>query len=132
MNKRIMTYQDLLNAKTELKAEISLQETDFKNNKFIKFASSFDGSKSLKGSVFETLSSVGFKDIISSPLGSLLSTYLLSNKLIRKYFIGYTILKETIPYAFQKLKDMANEVEGVKKEKEQNNQGQNNLNKTQY
>lgn len=118
MNKKIMTYQDLLTAKKELKEEISLQETDFQNNKLVKFASSFDSGKSLKGSVLETISSAGFKDIITSPLGSLLSTYLLSNKTLRKYFIGYTILKETIPYAFQKLKDMANEIEITKKEEE--------------
>ncbi|MDC9721529.1 MAG: hypothetical protein PSN34_01985 [Urechidicola sp.] len=116
MTNKINTYQDLLNAKKELKEEISLQEADFQNNKLIKFASSLDKGESLKGSVFETLTSVGFKDIITSPLGSLLSTYLLSNKVIRKYFIGYTILKETIPYAFQKLKDMANEIEVIKKE----------------
>ena len=119
MNKKIMTYQDLINAKKELKEEISLQEANFQNNKLIKFASSLDKGESLKGSVFDTLTSVGFKDIITSPLGSLLSTYLLSNKLIRKYFIGYTILKETIPYAFQKLKDMANEIEGTRKKEKQ-------------
>lgn len=118
MNNKISTYQDLLNAKKELKEEISLQEAEFQNNKLVKFASSFDKGESLKGSVLESLTSVGFKDIVTSPLGSLLSTYLLSNKVIRKYFIGFTILKETIPYAFQKLKDMANEIE-VSKEEEQ-------------
>ena len=118
MNNKISTYQDLLNVKKELKEEISLQEADFQNNKLVKFASSLDKGESLKGSVLETISSVGFKDIITSPLGSLLSTYLLSNKTIRKYFIGYTILRETIPYAFQKLKDMANEIEVSKKEEQ--------------
>lgn len=111
MNKKILTYQDLLDAKKELKEEISLQETEFQNNKLVKFATSLDKGESLKGSVLESLSSVGIKDIVTSPLGSLLSTYLLSNKTIRKYFIGFTILKETIPYAFRKLKDMANEVD---------------------
>jgi len=116
MNKKITSYQDLLDAKQDLKIDIALQETEFQNNKFVKFASSFDKGKSLKGSVLESLTSVGFKDIITSPLGSLLSTYLLSNKVIRKYFIGFTILKETIPYAFKKLKDMANEIEVSKKD----------------
>ena len=92
MNKKITTYQDLLDAKNELKEEISLQEIEFQNNKFIKFATSMDRGEPLKGTVLESLSSVGFKDIITSPLGSLLSTYLLSNKVIRKYFIGFTIL----------------------------------------
>ncbi|MFK5880270.1 MAG: hypothetical protein QM478_12345 [Flavobacteriaceae bacterium] len=118
MNNKISTYQDLLNAKKELKEEISLQEADFQNNKFIKFATSIDEGEPLKGTILESLSSVGFKDIITSPLGSLLSTYLLSNKTIRKYFIGYTILRETIPYAFQKLKDIANEIEVSKKEEQ--------------
>ena len=73
MNKKISTYQDLLNAKKELKEEISLQEAEFKNNKLVKLASSVDSGESIKGSVLETISSVGFKDIITSPLGSLLS-----------------------------------------------------------
>jgi len=111
MNKKITSYQDLLDAKQNLKAEISLQETEFQNNKFVKFATSIDKGEPLKGTILESLSSVVCKDIITSPLGSLLSTYLLSNKVIRKYFIGFTILKETIPYAFRKLKDMANEFE---------------------
>ena len=118
MNNKISTYQDLLDAKKELKEEISLQESEFQNNKLVKFVSSLDKGESLKGSVLETVSSIGFKDIITSPLGSLLSTYLLSNKVIRKYFIGFTILKETIPYAFRKLKDMANEIEVSKKEEQ--------------
>lgn len=118
MNNKISTYQDLLDAKKELKVDISLQENEFKNNKFVKFVSSLDKGESIKGSVLETISSIGFKDIITSPLGSLLSTYLLSNKVIRKYFIGFTILKETIPFALQKLKDLANEIEVSKKEEQ--------------
>ena len=109
--KKITSYQDLLDAKNDLKEDISLQEADLQNNKFIKFVTSIDKGAPLKGTILESISSVGFKDIITSPLGSLLSTYLLSNKVIRKYFIGFTILKETIPYAFRKLKDMANEFE---------------------
>lgn len=108
MNKNITSYQDLLDAKNELKEEIYLQEIEFQNNKFVKFVSSMDRGESLKGSLLETFTPVGFA---TSPLGSLLNTYLLSNKVIRKYFIGFTILKETIPYAFRKLKEMTSEDE---------------------
>ncbi len=106
MKKNITSYQDLLIAKDDLKDEISAQEFEIKNNKFLKFSSTVISGKPLKNKIFDTISSVELKDIITSPLGNLLSTYLLSNKTIRKYFVAYTILKETVPYAFQKLKDI--------------------------
>jgi len=111
MTKKINSYRDLLEAKQELKAEISAQEAKIHNNKLIQFTSALSDKHSLKNSLQSTLSSIGLKDVITSPLGSLLSTYLLSNRVIRKYFIGYTIFKETVPYAFKKLKSMINEAD---------------------
>ncbi len=111
MSNKITTYQELLNAKKKLKEEITSQELEFQNNKFVKFTTSMDNGESIKDSLLDTVSSIGLKDILTSPLGSLLSTYLLSNKKIRKYFIAYSIVKETIPYAFNKLKNMLNEID---------------------
>lgn len=106
MKKKITSYQDLLIAKGDLKDEISAQEFEIKNNKFLKFSTTILSGESIKSSMFDTIKSIELKDMITSPLGNLLSTYLLSNKTIRKYFIAYTIIKETVPYAFQKLKDI--------------------------
>lgn len=109
------TYQELINTKTALKAEISDLESEIKSNKLVKLSSSIKDVGSVKDSVFETVSTLKLKDILASPLGNLVSSYLISNKSIRKYFIGFTILRQTVPYALEKLKDVLNEVDSSKK-----------------
>jgi len=112
MTKKIITYRDLLEAKQELKTEITAQEDKILNNKLVQFTSSINnGNFSLIDSLQDSLSSIGLKNILASPLGNLLGTYLLSNKYTRKYFIGFTIVKESIPYALQKLKEIINSAE---------------------
>lgn len=114
MKKNITSYQDLLVVKDNLKDEIDAQEFEIKNNKFLKFSTTIMSGESIKSSVFDTLKSIELKEIITSPIGNLLSTYLLSNKIIRKYFVGFIIVKETLPYALQKLKDLLDQVETKK------------------
>ena len=111
MNRDIKTYQDLINAKKELKLEISIAEDKLKDNKIFKFSSAIIDGKSLKEPIINSLSSIDLKSILTSPLGNLLNTFLLTNKFVRKYFVAFTIIKETVPYAFNKLKDMMEETE---------------------
>lgn len=111
MNKNITSYQDLIAAKKTLKQDINSVETSIKNNKFIKFSSSIIEGKSLKEPLLETLGGLNLKNVLASPLGSLASTFLLTNKFVRKYFVAFTILKETVPYAFGKIKEMIEQYE---------------------
>ena len=106
MSENITTYQDLIAAKTALKNEISTAEEEIKNNKILKFSTSILEGKSLKEPLLDSLSSLNLKNILTSPLGSVFSTFLLSNKFVRKYFITFSIIKETVPYAFEKIKEM--------------------------
>lgn len=117
MSKRIATYQDLIDAKTTIKKEIIYIENSIKDNKFIKVSSSIIEGKSLKEPLLDSLQSINLKTVLASPLGSLASTFLLSNKFIRKYFITFAIIKETVPYAFNKIKEMIDESELSKKSK---------------
>ena len=105
------SYQDLLQAKQELKNEISDQETEIRNNKFVRFSSAVANPGELKNTVLDTVNTLKLKDILTSPIGNIVSSYLLSNKVLRKYFIGYTILRQTIPYGLNKLKDMLNDMD---------------------
>ena len=100
---RITTYQDLVLAKQELKQDINFIEEDLKNNNIIKLSSTIIGGKFNKSSIFNSLD---FKDILSSPIGKFASTLLLSNKFIRKYFIAFVVIKETVPYALSKIKEI--------------------------
>lgn len=119
MNKKITSYQDLVAAKKILKQDISAVESSIKENKILKITSSIIEGKSLKGPVLETLGCLDIKNILSSPLGSLASTFLLSNKYVRKYFVAFTILKETIPYAFGKIKEILDQHEVSKNQSNQ-------------
>ena len=111
MTKNIRTYQDLMNAKNDLKLEISVAENKLKDNNVFKVSSAILEGKSLKDPIINSLSSIDLKSILSSPLGNILNTFLVSNKYIRKYFVAYTIIKETVPYAFSKLKDILEQTE---------------------
>ena len=111
MTKNIRTYQDLMNAKNELKLEISVAEDKLKDNNIFKVSSAILEGKSLKDPILNSLSSIDLKSVLSSPLGNILNTFLVSNKYIRKYFVAYTIIKETVPYAFSKLKEILTEAE---------------------
>ena len=111
MKNNISTYSELLQAKKSLKSEISKNELEIKSNKFLKLTSAIGSGDSIKKTVLETVTSVNLKELISSPIGNMASTFLLTNKSVRKYFIAFTILKETIPYAFDKLKSTLNEID---------------------
>lgn len=115
MADNIQSYQDLISAKKELKKEIATVEDAIKNNKILKVSSAVIDGKSLKDPILETLGGLDLKNVLSSPLGSLASTFLLSNKYVRKYFVAFTILKETIPYAYGKIKEMLDNYEPVDK-----------------
>ena len=116
MARKITTYQELVAARTELKREVGTVEDEIKNNKTIRFTSSILDGKSLKEPLIESLHGLDLKSILTSPLGSLASTFFLTNKYVRKYFVAFSIIKETVPYAYKKMKEMIDNQEYSKKE----------------
>lgn len=115
MTKTITSYQGLIAAKTELKHEISTLEEEIKSSKILKISSSIIEGKSLKEPLLDSLHSLNLKNILASPLGNLTSTFLLTNKFIRKYFIAFSILKSIVPYALNKIKELIDQSELSKK-----------------
>ena len=106
MAKNITTYQDLISIKKDLKQEVNYIEDDIKNSNIIKISNLLIKGKSMDVPSLDTFHLPHVKDIISSPLGNVLSTFLLSNKKIRKYFIAFVIVRETVPYAITEIKKL--------------------------
>jgi len=94
----IHSFEDLQREIKSLKETINEQEVYFKESPVVKIAATLSGKKSLK-----SLLSTNFtKENIMSD-SKLVNTILLSNKFTRKYFVGFTIAKEIIPYTFHKI-----------------------------
>jgi len=109
----IKTYDDLMAEKVKLKSEISNIESDFKSNPFLKISTAIFGKDKHADSAFKRpLSFLTRKNDNALTTGlvhtteNLLGTFLISNKFTRKYFIGYTIAKEMIPFAVKKFNEV--------------------------
>lgn len=109
MVKKKTSFEDLLRLKQNSKIEISELESKIKNNKILKLSSSFLNEESMKEPLFETLSSINLKDLLSGPFAKIISTFLMSNKIARKYFISFTIVKEMIPFILEKIKSFVDQ-----------------------
>lgn len=112
--KKITSYEDLITYKALLKVAIKSKEEEIRNHPLAKLSQTFSSKESAKETVLSSVQKLKLKDIINSPIGSVISTYLLTNKVIRKYFVAFTIAKQTIPYALDKLKEI---LEQAKEEK---------------
>lgn len=104
----ITTFEELQRKKLALKDEIYFQELEFKETALFKIGSSLLQGKSMKSYIVDSVSPFNLKGIINGPIGSLLSTILLANKRTRKYFVTFTIAKEIIPFALQRIKGILN------------------------
>ncbi len=109
----IKTFADLKAEKAKLKSEISNIELDFKSNPVLKISSAIFGKDKHADSAFKRPLSFLTKDNDSAlttglvhTTENLLGTFLISNKFTRKYFIGYTIAKEMIPFAIKKFNEV--------------------------
>ena len=106
MAKKITTYQDLISTKKDLKQEVNLLEDNIKSSNIVQFSNLFINGKAIDKPNLGSFHLPHVKDIISSPLGNVVSSFLLSNKKIRKYFIAFVIVRETVPYAITEIKKL--------------------------
>lgn len=113
ITKSIRTYKDLKAAKQRLNAEVAEIENSLTDNPLTRIASSLFG-KDTHDSPFQrplsflippNASSHSSNKLIGTA-ENLLGTFLVSNKFTRKYFIGFTIAKEIVPYAIHKFNDI--------------------------
>ena len=72
----------------------------------IKIADSLKNKDSIKNTLFESIPDINF-----TTGEKLISSFLLTNKVTRKYFAGYLVAKEMIPFLFDKIKGVINSKE---------------------
>ena len=102
----IESYEDLQAARNQLKVIIKEQEQSFNDNPMVKIADAIKNKDSIKSSLFENLPDLKFETG-----EKIISSFLLTNKVTRKYFAGYLVAKEMIPYIFDKIKGIVNSKE---------------------
>ena len=96
--------KDLERAKKELKQEITLQEDELLQNPLVSIPMSFLQSSTLKGSIQNSLESISLENY-NQALMSLIGTVMLANKRTRKFFIGFVIAKELVPFVIDRVKE---------------------------
>ncbi len=109
----IKSFDDLKAEKIRLRSEISQIETDFKSNPVLKISSLVFGKDKHADSSFKhplSFLTAGKEKTLTTGLihttESLLGTFLISNRFTRKYYVGYTIAKEMIPFAIKKFNEV--------------------------
>jgi len=97
----IESFDDLKFAQEQLRLDNENIELSFKDNPVVKISSSLLGGNSVKDTFVNNLS-VGNRKSGAKMIKALL----LASKVTRKYFIGYTIAKEMVPYTLHKVNDL--------------------------
>ena len=102
---RIRSFNDLNRAKDVLRDEIAMQEAQLLDHPVISIPLAFLETSSIKGSIQNSLESISLENY-KHALMSLVGTIMLANKRTRKFFIGFVIAKELVPYAVRKIEEI--------------------------
>jgi len=97
----INSFEELQQVRQNLKQVIEDQETSFKNSPLVKVSNSLSNT----GSITKSLKD-GFSDINTKSAENIISSLLLTFKSTRKYFVGFLIAKEMVPFIIQKANDV--------------------------
>lgn len=93
----IESFDDLKFAQKQLRLDNEMIKLSIKESPVVKITSSLLGGNSIK----DTLSGGNRQSG-----GKMIKALLLASKVTRKYFIGYTIAKEMVPYTLNKVNDL--------------------------
>ena len=97
----ITSFEELQQVRKDLKNVIKEQETSFKNSPLIKISNTLSNTGSISKSLKD-----GFSDINFKSAENIVSSLLLTLKPTRKYFVGFLIAKEMIPFVVNKVKEL--------------------------
>lgn len=97
----IESFDDLKFAQKQLRLDNEIIELSIKENPVVKITSSLLGGNSIKDTFGNNLSGGNRQSG-----GKMIKALLLASKVTRKYFIGYTIAKEMVPYTLNKVNDL--------------------------
>ncbi len=97
----IESFEDLKFAQEQLRKDNKEIELSIKNNPVVKVLASLLGGQSVKETFVNNLSGGNRQSG-----AKMIKALLLANKITRKYFVGYTIAKEMIPYTLSKVNEL--------------------------
>jgi len=97
----IESFDDLKFAQEQLRLDNANIELSIKENPVVKISSSLLGGNPIKDTFVNNLS--GGKRQSGAKM---IKALLFASKVTRKYFIGYTIAKEMVPYTLQKVNEL--------------------------
>lgn len=98
----ICSFEELQIARVNLKQTIKTQEESLKNNPIAKIAGSLNNSKSVTKSLKD-----GFSNLNLQSTETIISSILLTLKSTRKYYIGYIVAREMIPFVIEKVNEIS-------------------------
>lgn len=101
----IRSFEELLLAKQKLKNEIMDQEADILNSPMIAIPSAIIQGGSFKSSFKNSLSAISIDDY-KHAIMNLLGTALMANRRTRKFYIGFVIAKELVPFFIEKFNEL--------------------------
>lgn len=99
---KITTFEELNLAKQNLTNTIKDQEEEILNNPLLSIPAAIFQGGSLRGSLKSSLESISLENYKKAAM-NILGTALMSNKRTRKFFVGFIIAKEMVPFVMDKL-----------------------------
>ena len=101
---RIATFEELNLAKQKLANTIKQQEDELLSSPVVSLASSVFRGGSVRSSLKESMEMVSIDHYKKAAI-NLISTVLMANKKTRKFYVGFVIVKEMIPFILQKVNE---------------------------
>ena len=100
----ITSYDALNLEKQKLKNTIRRQEEEILSNPVVSIAVSVFQGRSVKGSLKQSMESVSLDHYKKAAL-NLIGTVLMANKRTRKFYVGFIIAKEMVPFILDKINE---------------------------
>lgn len=100
----ISTYGELKIAKKRLEETIKSQETEILSSPLVSIPMSILSGGSIKGTLQESMESISLDHYKKAAL-NLLSTILMANRRTRKFYVGFIIAKEMVPFILDKVNE---------------------------
>ena len=101
---RITTFDELNLAKQKLSRTIKDQEDEFLNNPLLSIVTGIFQGGSVRNSLKHSMESISLEHYKKAAI-NLLSTILMANKRTRKFFVGFIIAKEMVPFILEKVNE---------------------------
>jgi hypothetical protein len=101
---KITSFDGLNTAKLDLANKIKAQEEKILNSPVFKIPAAIFQGGSFKGNLKSSIESFSL-DHYKKAAMNLLSTVLMTNKRTRKFFVGFIIAKEMVPFILDKVNE---------------------------